>query len=284
MENHQNQDMPIAVFAAHLWLTNGFRVLPCQPGTKSLIAGFGPNLDSLSSAEGIEFWFRARKSNLAVISPPDGLILDFDNPELYEQFAEDCPEIAASYTERTPRGGAHVFAFGGLAVGEVGNWEAVPGLELKRLVLVYPSLVNGRPYLPLSGKILTVDLREGLRGYAEDKRPPSPASARPGPSQGKLGASLGIISKVKLNWPISSYLAYFEPKLRLAGAGRWRSGICPWHSDKRPSLWIDAERGLWGCHSCGAHGDVINWHARKTNLDNVDAARDLDRYHVEVPA
>jgi len=34
---------------------------------------------------------------------------------------------------------------------------------------------------------------------------------------------------------------------------------CPFHDDRKPSLCIDAERGLWYCHGCGKGGDVITF-------------------------
>jgi len=278
-------DLPESVIAAHLWMTRGFRVIPCQPDTKRILTGFGPNLANLTTAADIEFWFRERSCNLAVVTPPDGVILDFDDAELYARFASDNPQAAASLTERTPRGGAHVFLYaaGGTVPRRI---NPVDGLEVKRVALVYPSTIGGKSYTPAaSGPVLTLDISQALRGFATvENTDPSPR-ARPEPSQGQIQVSGGLIAKVKSSWPLLSYLAYFYPEVRLTGGGRWRSGRCPWHDDANPSLWVDADRGIWGCHSCGAHGDVINWHARRMHLDTVAALQDLARQtRREVPA
>jgi len=102
-------------------------------------------------------------------------------------------------------------------------------------------------------------------------------------SCGQIEASGGIISDVKSRWPILSYLAYFEPKLILTGGGRWRRGLCPWHNDRNPSLWVDTLNNLWGCHACPAHGDVVNWHSKKYCwASQLAAAKDLSRWDVRV--
>ena len=50
-------------------------------------------------------------------------------------------------------------------------------------------------------------------------------------------------------------------ELKRAGARFKGSSIyCPFHDDKnKPSLWVDAERNLFGCRACDARGDVINF-------------------------
>jgi hypothetical protein len=154
---------------AHLWITRGYKVLPCQPDTKILIAGYGPNLLDLNNAEEIESWFRFRHANLAVVVPANHVVLDFDpdkDPEQYDRFITESPEAALSYTEETPRGGHHVFLAGENNI--VPGWaEIVPGLEIKRVVLVYPSQVRGKQYRPVnSARILAVNLAEALQGFA----------------------------------------------------------------------------------------------------------------------
>jgi hypothetical protein len=158
--------------------------------------------------------------------------------------------------------------------------------------MVYPSQVQGRQYKPVNaGHILAVNLAEALQGFATveashkaTSRPPALPDGRQGHSSGNLQCR-GILAEVKARWPILSYLAYFEPGLTLTGGGRWLSGLCPWHDDRSPSLWVDRDHNTWGCHACPAHGDVINWHARRFRITNqAQAARDLARYNVEVLA
>jgi len=268
---YKTPPMTDAVFVAHSWIAKGWRVAPCQPGTKQLLAGFGPYLESLDTAEKIEYWLRSRHANLAVIAPVDQAILDFDDPGLYDRFCEEVPEAACSYTERTPRGGAHVFV---KVVNSV-RVETVAGLEIKRIALVYPSLVAGKSYKVQGGKVVTVDLEETLKAFETIKQTPSPTCALPRLSHGQKRGTVATIAKIKDDWPIVEYLAFFEPGLRLTGSGRWLAGLCPFHQDRHPSLWIDSQRNLWGCHGCKAHGDVINWHALRKELTIADAIKDL---------
>jgi hypothetical protein len=223
-----------------------------------------------------------------VIAPDGGVILDFDKPEVYELFCKRWPELAASYTESTPRGGKHIFLRTSENIPR--GLVLVPGIEVKQIVLVYPSKIGGKGYsVAVPGEVLRGNVLEALQPFLVPggKYPPSPVAPVLGHPGGKLGhqnGESGFLAELKQRWPILAYLQYFEPKLLLTGrGGRWYSGRCPWHEDHKPSLWIDAERGLWGCHGCGARGDIINWHARRLNTtDFGKAIRDLAEYQLEV--
>lgn len=48
--------------------------------------------------------------------------------------------------------------------------------------------------------------------------------------------------------------------LKLTGVGEWRSAVCPFHDDTRPSLRVRIDCGAFRCMVCGAHGgDVIEF-------------------------
>jgi hypothetical protein len=72
-------------------------------------------------------------------------------------------------------------------------------------------------------------------------------------------------------------LGYFEGEgLRLRGRGAWRSAICCFHDDCRPSLLVNTETGAYRCMACGAKGgDVLAFHRARHGLSFVQAARDL---------
>jgi putative DNA primase/helicase len=58
-----------------------------------------------------------------------------------------------------------------------------------------------------------------------------------------------------------SYKSFFEAHLRKV---RWlRNGqgmaLCPFHDDHNPSLSLEAEKGLWYCHSCRVGGTVYKF-------------------------
>jgi len=72
-------------------------------------------------------------------------------------------------------------------------------------------------------------------------------------------------------------LRYFEGEgLRLLGRGAWRSAICCFHEDSRPSLRVNAATGAYRCMACGVKGgDVLAFHRARHGLSFVQAAQDL---------
>lgn len=64
--------------------------------------------------------------------------------------------------------------------------------------------------------------------------------------------------------------------LVLQGAGAWRSALCPFHIDTRPSLRVLLETGSFRCMACGAHGgDVLQFHRLRYGMGFPDAAKAL---------
>jgi DNA primase len=64
--------------------------------------------------------------------------------------------------------------------------------------------------------------------------------------------------------------------LRLVGRGQWRSALCPFHDDTRPSLRVNAVTGAYRCMVCNARGgDVLAFHRALHGLSFQQAARDL---------
>jgi len=47
--------------------------------------------------------------------------------------------------------------------------------------------------------------------------------------------------------------------IALKKQGKQLMGRCPFHEDKKPSLSVDAIKGLWHCFGCGAGGDVLGF-------------------------
>ena len=281
-------ELPPIFWSAHLWQARGWETIPAQPNSKRLIPGFGLYLEKVRTGRVVEFWWRERNANLAVVAPRDALILDFDRAEVYDRFVGSWPELAASYTESTPRGGKHVFlrTIQPIPLGTV----LEPGIEVKHVVLVYPSVVAGIPYqVAVPGEILTGDLLESLKPFMSIRVDRSPDPAAAGRLEAPVGDSRqnnhdrGIIAEVKAKWPILQYLHHFEPKLYLHGRAQFLTGRCPWHNDTHPSLWVNTKNNTWGCHACGAHGDILNWHSRRLgNKDWLRVAIDLQKKLAEV--
>jgi len=50
-------------------------------------------------------------------------------------------------------------------------------------------------------------------------------------------------------------------------SGRSTMAVCPFHSEKTPSLSIDGSKGLYHCFGCGKSGDVFRWVQETQGLD-----------------
>lgn len=72
---------------------------------------------------------------------------------------------------------------------------------------------------------------------------------------------------------------YRRAGLKLIGRGEWRDALCPFHSDKHPSLRVNRMSGAYRCFVCGARGgDVLDFHRRRTGLGFVEAAKALNAW------
>lgn len=76
---------------------------------------------------------------------------------------------------------------------------------------------------------------------------------------------------------ISSYVS-------LKREGRNRKGLCPFHSEKTPSMVVYNDTQSFYCFGCGAGGDVITFIMKIENLEYVEAVKFLaQRAGMEVP-
>lgn len=60
-------------------------------------------------------------------------------------------------------------------------------------------------------------------------------------------------------------------------SGRSTMAVCPFHSEKTPSLSIDGARGLYHCFGCGKSGDIYRWVQETQGLDFAGAVEFLAR-------
>ncbi len=60
-------------------------------------------------------------------------------------------------------------------------------------------------------------------------------------------------------------------------SGRSTMAVCPFHSEKTPSLSIDGARGLYHCFGCGKSGDIYRWVQDTQGLDFSGAVEFLAR-------
>lgn len=72
-----------------------------------------------------------------------------------------------------------------------------------------------------------------------------------------------------------------EQGLKLIGGGEWKSAICPFHPDTKPSLRVRLDTGGFRCMVCGAKGgDVLAYHALRHGLRFIEAAKSLGAWEV----
>jgi DNA primase len=77
---------------------------------------------------------------------------------------------------------------------------------------------------------------------------------------------------------VSEYLA-------LSRSGRNLKGVCPFHSEKTPSFFVNPERQSFHCFGCGAGGNVFTFVMRMENLSFPEAVRKLAaRRGIPLPA
>ena len=61
-------------------------------------------------------------------------------------------------------------------------------------------------------------------------------------------------------------------------------GLCPFHTDKTPSLYVSKAKGIWKCFVCGEGGDAIKWVAKINDISYYEAARMLAKQaNIEFP-
>ncbi|QJA06259.1 DNA primase [Thermosulfurimonas marina] len=67
--------------------------------------------------------------------------------------------------------------------------------------------------------------------------------------------------------------------------GRNYVGLCPFHSETKPSFTVSEEKQIFYCFGCGAGGDVIGFYMRVNGLSFGEAVRELARrYHLPLPS
>ena len=61
----------------------------------------------------------------------------------------------------------------------------------------------------------------------------------------------------------------------LKRSGSKYRGLCPFHSEKTPSFYVDADKGFFHCFGCGAGGDVFKFLELHEKMGFQDAVRML---------
>jgi DNA primase len=79
------------------------------------------------------------------------------------------------------------------------------------------------------------------------------------------------IPEIKLRYRLLDVVERAGVKLKRSGSHRWQ-GLCPFHTDRTPSFFVDLERERFTCFGCKARGDVIDFVRLHEHLDSVAEA------------
>jgi hypothetical protein len=252
-------------------------LLPVQPNKKFLVQGYGEHLKKIRTiSEAQEMIEKYPLANLAVLGDKHKIILDFDNVELYDEWKKNHSGQVGpqNYTERTPRGGAHVFAYGPHPYGMI----FVPGVELKNVCLVYPSVIDDKLYTRGNGEIVKVGTEYFFSSLSKIGTPTAYLlNVERKRQERKPYNSASVIEQIKANNDIHHvYSVYTGWKPETGSKVYWHSQTvkCPFHDDHHASMFLDNQLGIYKCHACGAHGDVINLYA---HFEHITVREAIDR-------
>lgn len=288
-----NQRGKLLIAEALLWMERGVSVVPAHPRSKVVTAHWREYEQFLPTEHQIKTWFSAGVNNLAVVCGTGGLtVLDFDDLDQYFAWKAKIGELVNTYAETTGRG-VHLFYF--VDNPKSRRFKECEVFGFGHLCNVTPSIhPNGSVYTPLGDgdkSILPIE-REKLFSLLS-KQPGGEEIvvgeklSKPKVSGGSGGAvplannRHDLISRVKNALPLRDYVSRFTELKPSGSAGRYMVGLCPFHEDKAPSLWVDCERNIWRCYSpscIGSRGgDLVNFYALQNGVDNRQAIARLAR-------
>ncbi|MFC1907068.1 DNA primase [Chloroflexota bacterium] len=94
---------------------------------------------------------------------------------------------------------------------------------------------------------------------------------------------MSVVDEVKQRTDIVELIGQYTP---LTKSGRTFRGLCPFHSEKRPSFFVYPDQQSWHCFgACNTGGDAFSFIMRKETLDFGEALRLLaDRAGVTISA
>ncbi len=79
-----------------------------------------------------------------------------------------------------------------------------------------------------------------------------------------------IRSKILLSNLVKEYV----PSLKSYGKDRYKA-LCPFHSERTPSFYLDDDKGTFVCYGCSIHGDVVDFLQNIEVLDHGEAVKRL---------
>jgi DNA primase len=89
-----------------------------------------------------------------------------------------------------------------------------------------------------------------------------------------------IIQKIKDSNDIVDIVS---EKVKLKRAGKYYTGLCPFHNEKSPSFTVTPDRQIYKCFGCGEGGNVITFIMKTRNMDFFEAVKLLgERANIQI--
>src|SRR5579863_8394492 len=85
------------------------------------------------------------------------------------------------------------------------------------------------------------------------------------------------VEKLKQQLPLLDYLRQQNWTARPVGPSGEFAGLCPLHSETRPSFYVNARKNLFYCHGCGQGGDLIRFVELSQHLSFRESLTYLER-------
>jgi len=109
-----------------------------------------------------------------------------------------------------------------------------------------------------------------------------PKRLRNAASRPVAAAGNNLIEQIKAQMSIVHFLSSYTELYPSSSDGTYLMGICPFHNDTNPSLWVNVDAQICGCFSphCPAHEiafDVINVYSHLTGIQNGHAVIELGK-------
>jgi hypothetical protein len=259
------------------WLEQGVSIVPLKPRSKELQPGYGARSAHITDRDFAHKWFLNTDANLGVVlgGPADLIVADWDDMQDYGVWYKTVGATIDTFTERTLRG-YHLFFRGSGLTSATGK-----GCEFKAggVCMVSPSVhPSGMVYRTTNNvPIMTIDSDQALTlfPFLSERLPRSGDEGKMTKTRPTSG---GVVARIKAVRSILEEMDIAEVKLRRGGRAAL-VGLCPFHEDHSPSLWVNPQSGLWGCNKpgCVAAGthDVINFRALRRGISNREAIKQL---------
>src|SRR5208283_3980551 len=95
-----------------------------------------------------------------------------------------------------------------------------------------------------------------------------------------MGFTPEIIAEIRNRANLVEVISEYVPLKR---AGKEYKGLCPFHTDKHPSFYVNPDKGIYKCFSCGEGGHVIGFVQKIKKIEFKEAVRELaQRYNVQL--